>query len=67
MRRATTFLAGLGACMFGGIGWAQAQDCDIAILNGRVMDPETRFDAVRNVCVKDGMICLLYTSDAADE
>jgi hypothetical protein len=31
-------------------------DCDIAILNGRVMDPETKFDAARNVCVKDGKI-----------
>jgi len=33
-----------------------AADCDIAILNGRVMDPETKFDGVRNVCVKDGKI-----------
>ena len=26
---------------------------DLVILNGRVMDPETSFDAVRNVGVKD--------------
>ena len=35
---------------------ALAGDCDIAIINGRVMDPETNFDAVRNVCVKDRKI-----------
>ena len=38
------------------IGIAHASDCDIAILNGRVMDPETKFDGVRNVCVKDGLV-----------
>jgi hypothetical protein len=38
------------------IGIAHASDCDIAILNGRVMDPETMLDAVRNVCVKGGKI-----------
>jgi hypothetical protein len=30
-----------------------AQDFDLVILNGRVMDPETRYDAVANVGVKD--------------
>jgi hypothetical protein len=29
---------------------------DIAILNGRVMDPETNFDGIRNVGIKDGRI-----------
>ncbi|UCH74488.1 MAG: hypothetical protein JSU82_01105, partial [Rhodospirillales bacterium] len=38
---------------------AQAQTCDLAILNGRVMDPETNFDAVRNVCVKGGRIAAI--------
>lgn len=28
-----------------------AQDCDVIILNGRVMEPETNLDAMRNVCV----------------
>ena len=32
---------------------------DIVILNGRVMDPETEFDAVRNVGVLDGQIALI--------
>ena len=34
-----------------------AQDSyDVVILNGRVMDPETNFDGVRNVGIKDGRI-----------
>ena len=35
---------------------AQPQEYDLVILNGRVMDPETKFDAVRNVGIKDGKI-----------
>ena len=35
---------------------AVAQTYDVVILNGRVMDPETNFDGVRNVGVKDGRI-----------
>ena len=38
---------------------ARAQDYDVVINNGRVMDPETNFDAVRNVGVKDGKIALI--------
>jgi len=33
-----------------------AQEYDVVILNGRVMDPETFFDAVRNVGIHDGRI-----------
>ena len=33
-----------------------ADDYDIVILNGRVMDPETMLDAVRNVGIRDGRI-----------
>ena len=33
-----------------------AETYDLVILNGRVMDPETMFDAVRNVGIKDGKI-----------
>ena len=32
------------------------EDLDLVILNGRVMDPESKLDAVRNVGVKDGKI-----------
>jgi N-acyl-D-amino-acid deacylase len=33
-----------------------AQDYDLVIQNGRVMDPETMFDGVRNIGIKDGKI-----------
>jgi len=46
---ASVFL-GLVACS------ADAQDYDLVIMNGRVMDPETEFDAVRNVGIKDGVV-----------
>lgn len=38
--------------------WAATatNDFDLVILNGRVMDPETAFDAVTNVGIKDGRI-----------
>ncbi len=39
----------------------QAQDFDVVILNGRVMDPETNFDGVRNVGIKDGKIVAITT------
>ena len=35
---------------------AAVGEFDIVILNGRVMDPETKFDGVRNVGIKDGKI-----------
>ena len=38
-----------------------AQDYDLVINNGRVMDPETGFDAVANVGVKAGMIASITT------
>lgn len=36
-----------------------AQEFDVAILNGRVVDPETHFDAIRNVGIKDGQIAVI--------
>jgi hypothetical protein len=32
---------------------------DLVILNGRVMDPETKLDAIRNVGIKDGKIAII--------
>ncbi|MBM3767318.1 MAG: amidohydrolase family protein [Acidobacteria bacterium] len=34
---------------------------DLAIVNGRVMDPESGLDAVRNVAIKDGKIAAITT------
>jgi hypothetical protein len=42
---------------------AIAADYDVVINNGRVMDPETNFDGVRNVGIKDGRIAAI-TEDA---
>jgi len=49
-----TKIIGLVICLF--TVSAHAQNYDVVILNGRVMDPETGFDAVRNVGVSDGTI-----------
>ena len=38
------------------------QEYDVVILNGRVIDPETKFDAIRNVGVKDGKIAIITES-----
>ena len=38
---------------------ALAVDYDLVILNGRVMDPESKLDAVRNVGIKDGKIVVI--------
>ena len=38
---------------------AQAQDYDLVILNGRVMDPESGLDAVRNVGIKEDKIAVV--------
>ncbi|HKQ88314.1 MAG TPA: hypothetical protein VJS43_16260, partial [Candidatus Acidoferrales bacterium] len=37
----------------------QAQHYDVVIANGRVMDPETRLDAVRNVGITGGKIAAI--------
>ena len=38
---------------------AVAADYDLVINNGRVMDPETMYDAVANVGIKDGQIAVI--------
>jgi dihydroorotase-like cyclic amidohydrolase len=45
----------LTACSNGG-----AQETyDVVVLGGRVMDPETNFDGIRNVGIKDGLIATI--------
>ncbi len=54
------------AAIVGTAGRALAQSAaplDLAILNGRVMDPETGFDQVANVGVKDGRIVSITTEE----
>lgn len=40
-----------------------AETYDLVILNGQVMDPETMFDGVRNVGVKDGKIAVITKNE----
>jgi hypothetical protein len=42
---------------------AAAQDYDLVILNGRVMDPETMYDVVANVGIMDGRISVITNDD----
>ena len=49
-------IIGLVAIILVGCSTGGTQSYDLVILNGRVMDPETKFDAVRNVGIKDGVI-----------
>jgi len=49
----------IAGCLVAAISPVYATDYDVVILNGRVMDPETNFDAIRNVGVKDGKIALI--------
>ena len=50
----TSLLVALG--LTGAALTASAQDYDLVINNGRVMDPETSYNAVANVGIKDGRI-----------
>lgn len=38
---------------------AMARDYDLVIMNGRVMDPETAYDEVANMGIKDGRIAVI--------
>jgi len=42
---------------------AFSQDFDLIIKNGRVIDPETRLDAIRHVGIKDGSIAAISEFD----
>ena len=44
-----------------------AQDYDVAILNGRVMDPETGFDQIANVGINNGWITEITTDPIEGE
>lgn len=56
------FMASIAVlAVIGSTAAGAAQDYDIAILGGRVMDPESMLDAIRNVGVKDGRIVAITT------
>ena len=52
------------ACfLLASIAPALAQEYDLVITNGRVMDPETKLDAIRNVGIIDGRIEVVTDTD----
>jgi len=64
MKRTSNFsrFIGTAALICGLLAVAQdaaAQDYDLVILNGRVMDPETMYDDVANVGINDGRIAAI--------
>ncbi len=58
MKRLAILLAGMVLGLMLAVP-AIAADYDIVINNGRVMDPETMYDAVANVGIKDGKIAVI--------
>lgn len=44
-----------------GVSMAATQEYDIVINHGRVMDPETMYDAIANVGIKEGKIAIITT------
>jgi len=58
MNRVVMRLAAVVTCLFYGAG-AMAEQYDLVIDNGRVMDPETNYDEVANVGIKDGKIAVI--------
>lgn len=60
MKRIAIIMVGAIWLALAGSAWAQANgsvnEYDVVIANGRVIDPETKLDAVRNVGIKNGKI-----------
>ncbi|MBK9153885.1 MAG: amidohydrolase family protein [Chloracidobacterium sp.] len=56
-----TALASASMVLFSTPVHAQASDFDIVFANGRVMDPESNLDAVRNVGIRNGKIAAIST------
>src|SRR6185295_14609508 len=46
----------LFSIMFVGTGNATADFYDVVVMNGRVMDPESNLDAVRNIGIRGGKV-----------
>jgi hypothetical protein len=59
LRILAAFLAVTLGVVVSGTGSAWARDFDVAIIGGRVMDPETGLDGVRNVGIRGGLIATI--------
>jgi N-acyl-D-aspartate/D-glutamate deacylase len=58
-RNHPVFAISLLSGLFALVSPCDAQSYDVVLRNGRVMDPETRLDAVRNVGIVDGKIAAI--------
>jgi dihydroorotase len=59
----TLRIAAIVVILFAGAGMTTPADAarDLVLVGGRVMDPETQLDAVRNVVIEDGRITAITT------
>ena len=55
------------ACVSSGCEAASDRTYDMVIRGGRIIDPETGFDAVANVAIEDGRIAAISTTDLVGE
>jgi len=55
----------IGIIYLGMLSIAHAQDYDLVINGGRVMDPETMYDDIANVGIKDGRIAAITKDEIA--
>lgn len=53
-RRLTFYVLRFTICLLAAL--ASAQDFDLVLASGRVLDPESKLDAVRHIGIRDGMI-----------
>jgi hypothetical protein len=63
MRRSTAILLAFILANIPSTQGVATESYDLVILNGRVMDPESGLDAVRNVAVKDGRVIEITDSE----
>ena len=63
MIRPMTLVVFTAVLCFGCTNAGDGRNYDIVILGGRVMDPETELDAVRNVGIVGGEIAVVTTAD----
>lgn len=56
-------LAAIGLAAMSPATAVAAETYDVVILNGRVMDPESRLDDVRNIGISNGRIALITTQE----
>ena len=64
MKRLTTLLAGMALGLMLAVP-AMAADYDLVINNGRVIDPETMYDDIANVGIKNGSIVAITNDKIA--